>query len=310
MADRNISSYPELVDAVWDVVKGTTEEREGGTVQFSDDQICHALGIPNDASCLALSDGIGQAHRDLVRLRYCEEWGEHNGAMWASVNAPDVPPSARALRTPLVRLSPLRAQILRYANERTVCQEGGITFYRYLGFLLDEVVQDLLLTVPNDIAALNESRNQVVQAAMDLEQKGLIECEPTSATLFLRIRLEGTCWLQVGAPLLDLIDRAAKLTNHPEAIETARIIIEAHTRSEQDAARDLTVAIETLRNAVGGEQQLIALLGKPAPFVKDLMQSSQTYRHASTQATEKLDHAERLARAREIMDLYLLQCAN
>ena len=122
------------------------------------------------------------------------------------------------------------------------------------------------------------------------------------------VSFRGACWLQVGAPLLDLIDRAGKLTDHPEALEAAQKIMLAHTRSEQDAARDLTVAIETLRNAVGGEKQLIALLGMPARFVKDLMQSSQAYRHASTQATEKLGHAQRLARAREIMGLYLTQC--
>lgn len=120
---------------------------------------------------------------------------------------------------------------------------------------------------------------------------------------------KGSCWLLTGAALLELVDRAAELREHPEALEAARIVVEAHTRSEQDAARDVTVAIEALENAVGGERKLAEYLGRPKAYVGALKQSAQVHRHAETQGRVVLDHTQRLARAKEIVELYLVEAS-
>jgi hypothetical protein len=86
-------------------------------------------------------------------------------------------------------------------------------------------------------------------------------------------------------------------------MRAARLVMEAHTRSEQDAARDLTVAIEQLENAAGGERRQLEFLEKPKSYVSDLKQSAQGYRHAASTRREVIDHVQRLARAQEIVDL-------
>jgi hypothetical protein len=93
-------------------------------------------------------------------------------------------------------------------------------------------------------------------------------------------------------------------------MRAARLVMEAHTRSEQDAARDLTVAIEQLENAAGGERRLLELLEKPKSYVSDLKQSAaQGYWHAASTRREVIDHVQRLARAQEIVGLYITKRA-
>lgn len=103
------------------------------------------------------------------------------------------------------------------------------------------------------------------------------------------------------------MDHVAELCEHPEALEAARIVMEAHMRSEQDAARDVTVAIEKLENAAGGERKLAEYLGRPKAYVGDLKQSAQVHRHAETSGRVVLDHTQRFARAKEIVELYLVE---
>lgn len=72
-----------------------------------------------------------------------------------------------------------------------------------------------------------------------LKKRRYIEGPITAGAFHLSVTFEGACWLLRGAPPLELVDRAAKLGEHPEALKAARIdmVMEAHTRSEQDAAR-------------------------------------------------------------------------
>ncbi len=41
-----IKSYPELVDAVWTIVRGTPEERERVDFMFSEEKVAWFLGVP------------------------------------------------------------------------------------------------------------------------------------------------------------------------------------------------------------------------------------------------------------------------
>ena len=65
------------------------------------------------------------------------------------------------------------------------------------------------------------------------------------------------------------------------------------------------MAIDKLEDAVGGQRKLAEYLGRPKTHVGDLKQSAQVHRHAETQGRVVLDHLQRLARAKEIAELYV-----
>lgn len=311
MAGAEIQTYPDLVDAVWEIVKGTEEQRERSDYQLSEQRVAEALGLTWAWSDDACVDGIAQAISDLVDLGYCVGRGTFNGSRYMAVSpapdAPDMPPSAYVLRDGLAKLPDLRAKALRFIHEQTLRQESGITFYTGdVRILFPDAVRALLPDRAEEFSATGD----MVEALRDLKKREFVRGPITMGAFHMRVSLRGACWLQVAAPLLDLLDRATKFANHPEAPQAARLIMDAHARSESDAARDITVAIETLENAVGGERELAKYISKSKPFVGDLKQSAQIHRHAATHGREVLNGAQRLARAREIMDLYLTQCAN
>lgn len=310
MSGAVIQSYPDLVDAIWEIVRGPEEQRERSEYRWTEQQIAEALGMTWSFNDDASAEGVAQAISDLVDLGYCVGRGTFNGSRYMVVSpapdAPDMSPSAYVLRDSLSPLRELRARALLFIHEQTLRQEGGITFYTDARILFPDTVRALLPDRADDYSATGD----VVEAVQDLKRQGFLRGHTTMGAFHVWISFRGACWLQVGAPLLDLIDRAGTLTNHPEALEASRKIMEAHTRSEQDAARDVAVAIETLENAVGGERGLIEFIGKAKTYVGDLKQSAQVHRHAATQGREVLNGAQRLARAREIVELYITQCAN
>jgi hypothetical protein len=304
-----LTSYPEVVDAVWRIVRGEPPDNERTAFHRTEQEVAQALGLDwswGDDACVF---GIAQALSDLVDLGYCVGRGTYNGLRYTAVSpshdAPDAPPSAFVLGQGLARLPGLRARALRFIHERTVRHERGITFYAGVQILFPEATQALLPDVADSFAATGD----VVEAVKSLKGRGYIKGPITAGAFHLSVTFKGACWLLTGAALLELVDRAAKLREHPEALEAARIVVEAHTRSEQDAARDVTVAIEKLENAVGGERKLAEYLGRPKAYVGDLKQSAQVHRHADTRGRVVLDHTQRLARAKEIVELYLVEAS-
>lgn len=304
-----LTSYPEVVDAVWRIVRGEPPDGERATFQRSEQEVARALGVDwawDDDACVF---GIAQALSDLVDLGYCVGRGTFNGLRYMAVSpspdAPDAPPSAFVLGQGLARLPGLRAKALRFIHERTARHEHDIAFYASVQILFPEATEALLPDVADSFAATGD----VVEAVKSLKGRGYVKGPITAGAFHLSVTFKGACWLLEGAELLELVDRAAELREHPEALEAARIVMEAHTRSEQDAARDVTVAIEKLENVVGGERKLAEYLGRPKAYVGDLKQSAQVHRHAETQGRVVLDHTQRLARAKEILELYLVEAS-
>ncbi len=110
-----IDNYPALVDAIWEIVQGTPEERERIDFLFSEQQIAGKLGIT------------------YISLGYCEGVGNFNGHRWMNVSpsadSPDMLPSANLIAPPLPKLPPLRRKALQFIHEQTIRHEEGITFY-------------------------------------------------------------------------------------------------------------------------------------------------------------------------------------
>jgi hypothetical protein len=96
-----LTSYPEVVDAVWRIVLGEPPDSERAAFQHTEQEVARALGLDwawDDDACVF---GIAQALRDLVDLGYCVGRGTYNGLRYIAVapspDAPDAPPSAFVL---------------------------------------------------------------------------------------------------------------------------------------------------------------------------------------------------------------------
>lgn len=137
-----IKNYPALVDAIWKMVEGTPEERERVDFTFSEQQIAESLGIAYSWDSGACVFGVASAISDLVDLGYCKGRATYNGHRWRwispSPNCPDALPSTSLLVPPIVKLPPLRAQVLEFIHKQTLRHEDGITFYDHEVRLLFE----------------------------------------------------------------------------------------------------------------------------------------------------------------------------
>ncbi len=113
-----IDNYPALVDAIWEIVQGTPEERERIDFLFSEQQIAGKLGITYIWDSDPCVFGVAQALNDLVALGYCEGVGNFNGHRWMNVSpsadSPDMLPSANLIAPPLPKLPPLRRKALQF----------------------------------------------------------------------------------------------------------------------------------------------------------------------------------------------------
>ena len=302
-----IKSYPELVDAIWTIVQGTPEERERVDFLFSEDQVARRLEIPWTWGSDPCVFGVAQALSDLVDMGYCTGRGSFNGQRWMhvspSADSPDVPPSAAFIAPPLPKLPPLRRRALQLIHEHTVRHEEGITFY-ILGRMLHQEALSALFSTTNE-RDMHTARDEMIQAMSSLKTGGFVAGSISSGALTLRVTLKGACWLLVAQPLLMLEVRASRLVAYPEALEATKLLINAHSESQRNAAGMLYVAFEKLENASGGERGLIDLLGQPRAYVSDLKQALQPHRHATTPAQSRLNHQECLTRTADIIDRYM-----
>ncbi len=307
---EEVRTYAELVDTIWKIVQGTSEERERVDFMFSERDIVASLGIPyswDSASCVY---GVAQAINDLVNFEYCRGRASYNGHRWnfisPSPNCPDMLPSEKLLAPPITKLLPLRSRALQFFHEQTLCHEDGITFYiQGTRMPIEDVIQ-VLLPSQGETEKF-AARGQVIEAVSDLKQQNFVSGIITSGNFGIRITLKGACWLQTGLPLLTLLEKANKLTIYPEAIEATKLLIQAYSEDERAASPTLYIAIEKLENAANGERGLIQLLNRPKAFIGDIKQSLQSHRHASANANIRFNHQQRLARTKEIIELYIAQ---
>lgn len=303
-----IKSYPELVDAVWIIVQGTTEDRERADFMLSEEQIAERLEVPlvwNSDACVF---GIAHAIDDLVDLGYSKGRATFIGQRWRwispSTNCPDVPPSALFLAIPIPKLLPIRAKALQFIHEQTVRHSEGITFYSQEIWMRHEEFVLALLPSTQETDMFT-ARGTVMEAVIDLKKSGFLEGSIKNGALSLWVTLKGACWLLIAQPLLKLEERASRLTTNPEILEATRLLINAYSESQRNAAGSLYIAIEKLENATGGERGLISFLGQPRAYISDLKQSIQQHRHATTQAQAILNHQKCLKRATEIIEEYI-----
>ena len=303
-----IKSYPELVDAVWAIVQGTPEERERVDFMFSEEQVARQLGIPWAWESDACGFGIAQAISDLVSLEYCKGIDTYNGHRWRWISpspyCPDAPPSTLFITPPIVKLLPLRSRALQFIHEQTLRYEDGITFYTQKMHMFHDEAANVLLPT-NTEADQYIARGTVIRAMSDLQDEGFVIGSIPSGYVSLRPTLKGACWLLIIQPLLELEERASRLTAYPEALEATRLLANAYSESQSSAAGSLYVAIEKLENASGGERGLIDLIGQSATYIKHLKHSLQPNRHAKPQGQTKLDHRQCLERATKIIEMYI-----
>jgi hypothetical protein len=302
-----IKSYPELVDAIWTIVQGTSEERERADFMLSEEQIAERLQIPlvwNSDACT----GIEQAIDDLVDLGYSKGRPTFIGQRWRwispSPNCPDVPPSALFLAEPIPKLLPIRTKALQFIHAQTVRCSEGITFYSQGIWILHEEFALALLPSTKETDMLT-AKGAVMNAVNDLKDTGFLEGSIKNGALSLWVTLKGACWLLIAQPLLKLEERASRLTAYPEVLEATRLLVNAYSESQSSAAGSLYVAIEKLENASNGERGLINFLGQPRTYISDLKQSVQQHRHATTQAQANLNHQQCLERATDIIEKYI-----
>ncbi len=302
-----IKSYPELVDAIWTFVQGTPEESERIDFMFSEEQVARRLEIPWTWDSDPCVFGVAQALNDLVDMGYCQGRGSFNGHRWMrvspSADCPDVPPSAAFITPPLPKIPLLRRRALQLIHGHAVRYEEGITFYTIVRMLHQEAIAALFSTT-NEIDT-HAARGEMIQAMSNLEKGGFVAGSISSGALTLRVTLKGACWLLVAQPLLKLEERASQLVAYPEALEATKLLINAHSESQRNAAGRLYVAFEKLENASGGERGLVGLLGQPRAYVSDLKQALQPHRHATTPAQSRLNHQECLIRTADIIERYI-----
>ncbi len=305
---EEIGNYPALVDAIWEIVRGTPEERERVDFMFSEEQVAKQLGVPWAWESNACVFGIAQAISDLVGLEYCKGIDTYNGHRWRWISpspyCPDAPPSTRFITPPIVKLPPLRSRALQFIHERTLRHENGITFYTQEMQMLHQEAVNAFLSTTSEADQLTAGRT-MIKAMSDLKDNGFVSGFISSGYLSLRPALKGACWLLVAQPLLKLEERASRLTTYPEVLEATRLLANAYSESQSSAAGSLYVAIEKLENASGGERGLINFLGQPRVYISDLKQSVQQHRHATTQAQAILNHQQCLKRATEIIEQYI-----
>lgn len=303
-----IKSYPELVDAVWTIVQGTTEDLERADFMLSEEQIAERLEVPliwNSDACIF---GIAQAIDDLVDLGYSKGQATFIGQRWRwispSPNCPDVPPSALFLVIPIPKLLPIRTKALQYIHEQTVRHLEGITFYSQEIWIHHEEFVLALLPSTKETDMLT-ARGTAMDAVIDLKDTGFLEGSIKNGALSLWVTFKGACWLLIAQPLLKLEERASRLITNPEILEAIRLLINAYSQSQRNAAGSLYIAIEKLENASGGERGLIDLIGQPTTYIKHLKHSLQPNRHAKPQGQTKLDHRQCLERAIGIIEKYI-----
>lgn len=307
---EEIKNYPELVDTIWKFVQGTPEERERVDFVFSEREIVASLGIPYSWDSAACVYGVAQAIDDLVSLEYCTGRANYNGHRWSlispSPNCSDMFPSEKLLAPPIANLLPLRSRALQFFHEQTLCHEENITFYvQGTRIQIEDAVQ-ILLPTQGETEKFS-ARGQVIEAIRDLKQQDFIRGIITTGNFGISITLKGACWLQTGLPLLNLLERTRQLTSYPETADAAILLMRAYSEDESKASPTLYIAIEKLENAAGGERGLIELLNRPKTFIGDIKQSLQSHRHASTNANTKFNHQQCLARAKEIIEVYVTQ---
>jgi hypothetical protein len=301
-----IKSYPELVDSIWTIVQGTPEERERVDFTFSEQQVAGELGITYKGDSDPYVFGVAQALNDLVDLGYCKDRAIFIGtpSSWSlSPDCPDISPSANFLVPPIARLPPFRLKTLQFIHEQTLRHEEGITFYKAVTFLVEDVVHTLLPS-SGEVDMLT-SRGQIFEAMFDLERRGFLSGSIAMGAFTPYVTLKGACWLLVSQPLLKLSKRAKQLIAHPEASEATELLITAYSEPQSSAAGSLYVAIEKLENASGGERGLIDLIGQPTTYIKHLKHSLQPNRHAEPWGQIKLDHQQCLERATDIIEQYI-----
>ncbi len=305
---EEIGNYPALVDAIWEIVRGTPEERERVDFMFSEEQVAKQLGVPWAWESNACVFGIAQAISDLVGLEYCKGIDTYNGHRWRLISpspyCPDAPPSTHFVTPPIAKLPTFRGRALQFIHDRTLRHEEGITYYDQENRLLVEDIIHTLIPVSGQ-AEMYTAKGQVFEAMQDLKQRGFISGIIATGAFTLWITLKGACWLQVGQPLLKLEERASRLTAYSEVLEATRLLANAYSESQSSAAGSLYVAIEKLENASGGERGLIDLIGQSAAYIKHLKHSLQPNRHAKPQGQTKLDHQQCLERATEIIEKYI-----
>lgn len=304
---REIKSYPELVDAIWFLVQGTPEDRERVDSMFSEEQITRQLEIVWSWESNSCVFGISQALDDLVDMGYCKGIDSFNGHRWRhiapSIHCPDAPPSTFFTTLPLPKILPLRRQALQLIHELSICHEEGIVFYSQARITHQEATSSLFPTA-NEMD-MYTARGTVIQAMSDLEKGGFVAGSISSGAFILRITLKGACWLLIVQPLLALEERAARLATNPEALEATKLLINAHSEAQRNAAGILYIALEKLENASGGERGIIALLSQSKAYISDLKQALQQHRHAATLAQAKLNHQECIKRIADIIERYI-----
>ncbi|MGH2638566.1 MAG: hypothetical protein ACRDF4_04695 [Rhabdochlamydiaceae bacterium] len=304
-----IDNYPVLVNSIWEMIQGTPDDRERIDFLFSEQQIVGKLGITYGWESDPCVFGVAQVLNDLVDMGYCKGRGSLNGHRWGhvapSADCPDMLPTASFITPPLPKLPTLRRRVLQFIHEQSVHREEGITFYIPVRIPHEETTSALLPTT-NEIEMFS-ARGQVIQALSSLNEMGFVAGSIAFGVSTLRITLRGACWLLIMQPLLKLAERAAGLEGHPETVEAVQSLIDAYGETQRKAAPILYVAIEKLENAIGGERKLIASLGQSRPYISDLKQSLQQYRHAETQAQIKLSYQQCLERATEIIKKYIAQ---
>ena len=303
-----IKSYPELVDAVWTFVQGTSEKYERAGSMLSEEQIAERLEIPliwnSDAYV-----GIEQAINDLVNQGYSKEQPSFIGQRWRwispSINCPDVPPSALFLAKPIPKLLPIRTKALQFIHAQTVRHSVGITFYSQKTWWMHHEEFVLALLPSTKETDMFSAKGTVMKAVNDLKETGFLEGSIKNGALSLWVTLKGACWLLIAQPLLKLEERASRLTKNPETLDATRLLTNTYSESQHNVSGSLYIAIEKLENATGGESGLINLLGQPATYVKDLKHSLQPNRHAEPWGQTKLTNRQCLERATEIVEKYI-----
>jgi len=304
-----IKSYPELVDSIWTIVQGTPEDREQADSMLSEEQIAERLGVPLIWNSNACVFGIAQAIDDLVDLGYSKGRATFMGQRWRwispSTNCPDGPPSALFLAIPIPKLLPIRTKALQFIHEQTIRHSEGITFYSQEIWMRHEEFVLALLPSTKETDMFT-ARGTVMDAVIDLKDTGFLEGSIKNGALSLWVTFKGACWLLIAQPLLKLEERASRLTTNLEILEATRLLINACSESQRNAAGSLYIAIEKLENASGGERGLIDLLGQPATYVKHLKHSVQPHRHAAAQAQIRLNHQQCLERSTEIIEKYII----
>jgi hypothetical protein len=302
-----IDNYPTLVDAIWKIVQGTPEDRERVDFMFSEEQVAKQLGVLWTWESDACVFGIAHAINDLVDLGYCRGRATFNGHRWnwisPSPSCQDTSPSALFLTIPIPKLLSIRAKALQFIHEQTVRYSEGITFYSQEMWMRHEEFVLALLPSTQETDMFS-ARGTVMEAVIDLKETGFLGGSITSGALSFWVTLKGACWLLVAQPLLKLEERASRLATNPEILEATRLLINAYSEPQHNAAGSLYVTIEKLENATGGERGLISFLGQPRAYISDLKRSVQQHRHATTQAQANLNHMQCLERATEVIEKY------